>query len=140
MKKDDEKIKDGLIRFGQELQRQRKALGFTQKELTTLLQLSQRVLSGYETGKIAPQLDFLLRLPNVGFDLPNLLFEDEQNGVYVLEGHEQTFLDLYRQTNDATRLQVLGLLTGMSKQESNNNQNISMIAGDKAKQSIKIKK
>lgn len=144
MQKVDEDLQMKLTMFGYKLANQRKQMSLTQQHLAESIGTSQKVQSGYERGDAIPKIDYLFRLADVGFDIQQLLFAGENQGIYVLEHQEQTVLDLYRQANDSTKLQVLALLAGgnanqteMNHQQGDLNQNVALIAG---KQSIKTKK
>lgn len=135
----DTDLQNKLIIFGNKLGNQRKKLNLTQKELAEDIGTSQRIQSGYERGKVAPQLDYLFKLADRGFDIQKLLFQGEDQGIYVLENKEQTIIDLYRQSDTETQLRVLEVLAGgaAKRQTAPENQNIALIAG---KQTIKNKK
>ncbi len=153
MQKKESKIETMLLIFRQNLKTQRKKLGFTQKDLAEILQSAQNVQSRYELGLVYPQVDYLYKLSELGFDVPSLLFSDEDNGVYILEGHEQTLLDLYRECDNDTRLNILGQLTAAKKGNTDNSKNkphtnhisnnhdVDMIVGSMTgSQKIEIKK
>lgn len=114
MNKEDEKVRiavqNRLEKFGQQLEFQRKNMGYTQEELAKLCGTSQRVQSGYELGKVAPKLSYIYHLAAIGFDIQTLLLAGEHKGIYLLEAQEQTILDLYRQSDSDTKLRTLELL------------------------------
>lgn len=140
----DEEIKIQLSLFSQRLAMQRKAMGLTQEQLSTSLGATQNVQSRYELGTSVPKIDYLIKLAGVGFNVPQLLFANEREGLYALDSQEQTVMELYRQVDTETKLQVLSLLAGgnikqavVNQQGGDVNQNTALIAG---KQSIKTKK
>lgn len=128
-----------LVIFGKKLASQRKKLNFTQKELADEIGTAQRIQSNYERGKVAPQIDYLFKLAEKGFDIPKLLFQGEEQGFYILDNKEQTIIDLYRKSDSETQLRVLEILAGcvVRQQFTSKNQNLALIAG---KQTIKNKK
>lgn len=144
MQKIDEDLQMKLMMFGYQVANQRKQQQLTQQELAESIGTSQKVQSGYERGEAIPKIDYLFRLEKAGFDIQRLLFAGESQGIYVLDHQEQTVLDLYRQADDATKLQVLALLASgnaaqpkIKQQSGDLNQNAALIAG---KQTIKTKK
>lgn len=139
MLKIDTDLQNKLVIFGNKLANQRKKLNLTQEELAEDIGTAQRIQSNYERGKVAPQLDYLFKLADRGFDIPKLLFQGEDQGIYVLENKEQTIIDLYRESDAETQLRVLEVLAGgaVKRQTVPENQNIALIAG---KQTIKNKK
>ncbi len=130
MQNNDDEIKTKLQLFGLKLAKERKNKNLTQHDIAKTIGISQRVQSGYERGDVAPKLDYLFKLAEVGFDIPTLLFAGESQGIYSLESKEQMLLNLYRQADDAVKLNVLeSLLTNTLKQEGDINQNVAVIAG-----------
>ncbi len=127
-----DELQTRLQLFGIKLANQRKKKGLTQQELATHLNISQRVQSGYERGDVAPKLDYLFKLSEVGFDIPTLLFAGENQGIYALDPQEQTVVNLYRQADTEVKLHVLESLAGNianKKEQGDINQNIAVIAG-----------
>ncbi len=114
MEKRDEDLKMRLSLFAQRLAIQRKAMGLTQEQLSVSLGASQNVQSRYELGAAVPKIDYLLKLARVGFNVPQLLFADEREGLYALDNQEQIIMDLYRQADTETKLQAMTLLAGGS--------------------------
>lgn len=125
-----------LMTFGNRLKAAREKAGLTQKELAEQFGTSQRVQSGYERGVVAPQIDYLFKLEQLGIDTRTLLFDDQ--GLYKLDNREQTIMDLYREADEKTQLQVLALLVeramGKVPTQGDSNSNSALFAG---KQSIK---
>lgn len=60
---------DNLILFGKRLMEVRKGKGLTQKELSAQLGISHNSLYSYEVGKVAPTVQFLYDLADIGVDV-----------------------------------------------------------------------
>ena len=120
-----------LMMFGHRLKIAREKAGLTQKELAEQFGTSQRVQSGYERGIVAPKVDYLFKLEQMGINTRLLLFGDQH--LYELNSREQTLLELYRQMNEHMQLQTLGLLlariTEGNTPNGDNNSNSALIAG-----------
>ena len=116
----------------------RKETGLTHKDLAEQCGTSQKVQSGYERGVVAPKIDYLFKLEQLGIDTRLLLFDDYEQRLYELSSLEQTLLDLFRQMSSQMQLQALGLLIAQITEEKaangDSNSNSALIAG---KQSIK---
>ena len=82
-------------------------------------------------GFVAPKVDYLFKLEQMGINTRVLLFGDQH--LYELNSREQTLLELYRQMNEHMQLQTLGLLLARITEEStpngDNNSNSALIAG-----------
>lgn len=103
-----------LSDFGQRLKEQRKRLQWTQVSLSQQCGISQRVQSGYETGKVAPDVAYLYRLQELGFDICALLSGEAANNLkaqpLLIEDEERTLLNLYRQAPNAVQKQIWAFL------------------------------
>ena len=128
---EEKEVSARLQKFANRLELARKEIGLTQKELAEQCGTSQKVQSGYERGIVAPKVDYLFKLEQMGINTRVLLFGDQH--LYELNSREQTLLELYRQMNDHMQLQTLGLLlariTEGNTPNGDNNSNSALIAG-----------
>ena len=102
-----EELQEKLKNFGSALALLRKKKGLKQKELSDLCEISQRAQSAYERGDVAPKIDYLFKLQELGFNIQTLL---SSYGTYELDAREQTIINLYRQANIETQMKVLEIL------------------------------
>lgn len=144
MQKIEENSQMKMTLFGYKLANQRKQIGLSQKDLAEKIGTSQKMQSSYERGDTIPKMDYLFKLADIGFDVQQLLFAGENQGIYVLEHQEQTMLDLYRQANTESKLEAMALLASgnahkskIKQQGGDLNQNVALIAEN---QIIKTKK
>ena len=80
---EEKEVSARLQKFANRLELARKEIGLTQKELAEQCGTSQKVQSGYERGIVAPKVDYLFKLEQMGINTRVLLFGDQH--LYLME-------------------------------------------------------
>lgn len=96
--------------ISERIKSERKRLNFKSKELAELLDCHPVTQSNYETGKRTPDLEYLEKLANFGFDISYIITGKKgSNAPISLE--ESALLLLYRNATPDIRKAVMALFT-----------------------------
>lgn len=93
--------------ISERLKSERIRLGLKQTDVLKAIDVAIATLSNYETGKRSPDLDFLLKLGDIGYDLVYVVTGQRLNHESLtLSQDEQEWLDIYRKlgSDDKVRL------------------------------------
>lgn len=96
--------------IAERIKNERKRLNFKSKELAELLDCHPVTQSHYETGKRIPDLEYLGRLANFGFDI-SYIITGKKGTDAPLSLEESALLLLYRNASPAVRKSVMALFT-----------------------------
>lgn len=93
--------------ISERLRSERLRLGLKQTDIIKAIDVAIATFSNYETGKRSPDLDFLLKLGELGYDVGYIVTgERVENGSVVLPQDESEWLEIYRRlgADDRERL------------------------------------
>ena len=93
--------------ISERLKQERLRLGLKQTDVIKAIDVAIATFSNYETGKRSPDVDFLLKLGALGYDIGYVVTGERlENGMAVLLPDEQEWLNVYRalESDDRDRL------------------------------------
>lgn len=83
--------------ISERLRSERLRLGLKQTDIIKAIDVAIATFSNYETGKRSPDLDFLLKLGDLGYDVGYIVTgERVENGSVTLPQDESEWLEIYR--------------------------------------------
>lgn len=93
--------------ISERLREERLRLDLKQTDILRQIDVAISTFSNYETGKRSPDLEFIMKLGALGYDVAYIVTgERHENGAVVLPPDEQEWLNLYRKmaSDDRERL------------------------------------